>query len=92
MTTTTLFMAFLLGLLAFANRRYEKAPAPRPVARMARAESAWLKWRFLRNIEQAIEVNDHKLRWKSRFLTAALLALFATVTSLGGYSFYRLVF
>ena len=48
----------------------------------------WLKWRFLRNMLDALEVNRRKLAWKSRFLTAALLSLIVAVALVGGYFVY----
>lgn len=82
---TAILTSFLIALIAFANRRYRTAPAFAAVLpRMANSED-WLRWRFLGNLQEAIEINRRKLNWKSRLLTLALLLLFGHIAILGGY-------
>jgi hypothetical protein len=79
-----------LGLVAFANRRYDTAPSASAVARFMSQDPEWLRWRFSGNVLTAVEVNDRKLAWKARLLTSALLSLIVSVTLLGGYFVYDL--
>ena len=78
-------VSLLLAMIAFANRRYRIAPHPTGVVRLMAAPEEWLRWRFLGNLEEARIENDEKLRWKTRFLTAALASLFGAVALFGGY-------
>jgi hypothetical protein len=77
-------ISLLLGLIAFANRRYRTAPHPAAVLRLMAAPEAWLRWRFLGNLQGALLENEGKLTWKARYLTAAQVSLFVGV-ALGGY-------
>src|SRR5687768_7026765 len=43
--TTLLISTVALALVAFGNRRYETAPAPRAVIRMMTEDDSWLRWR-----------------------------------------------
>jgi hypothetical protein len=81
----SVFGSLLLALLAFASRHYEDAPSPVQAARFARSGETWLKWRFMKQILLAINVNDRKLRWKAGCLAGSLCALVAAVSLLGGY-------
>jgi hypothetical protein len=78
-------ISLLLALISFANRRYRVAPHPTGVIRLMAASEGWLRWRFLGNLERARIENDAKLRWKARFVTAALTGLFGAVALLGTY-------
>jgi hypothetical protein len=78
--------SLLLALIAFANREYQVAPALPAVIGMMAAPEDWLRWRFVGNLREAVGRNRQRLLWKSRFLTAALVLLFAAVTLLGGYA------
>jgi hypothetical protein len=78
-------LSLLLALVAFANRRYRIAPHPPAVVRLMAAPENWLRWRFIGNLEEARVENDNKLRWKARFVTAALASLLGAVALLGGY-------
>lgn len=49
------------------------------------APEAWLRWRFLGNLQGALLENEGKLTWKARYLTAAQMSLFVAVALLGGY-------
>jgi hypothetical protein len=83
-------VASLLGsLIALANRRYELAPAPERVASLAGADEDRLRWMFIGNLLEAVELNRAKLRTKSRWLTASQSALFAAVFQLGAYSVWN---
>jgi hypothetical protein len=86
-----LILSLSLALVAFSNRRYESAPAPEAVARFMRADEQWLRWRFIGNMLDALEVNRGKLEWKARFFTGALLGLIVSVGTLGGYFLYGLM-
>jgi hypothetical protein len=82
---TTLLCTFA----AVANRRYQLAPTPDRVASLAGAEEDRLRWMFIGNLLEAIEINRGKLRTKSRWLTASQIALFATIFQLGAYSVWQ---
>jgi hypothetical protein len=86
-----LVLSMLAALLAFANRRYRIAPAAEAVAGMMSFPDEWLKWRFLGNLLEAVEVNRAKLSDKTRWLTAAQAALLAAVGVIGGYFVYVLI-
>jgi hypothetical protein len=88
--TISLILSLLLGLIAFANRRYEFAPKPEAVIRLMAAGSDWIQWRLLGNLTAALATNRRKLAWKARFLTSALVALIVAVGTLGGYFIYQL--
>ncbi|MGH9197736.1 MAG: hypothetical protein ACRD1T_18585, partial [Acidimicrobiia bacterium] len=83
----SLFMA----LVAFANRRYEQGLQIRAVLGLMAFGEEWLKWRFLGNLELALEHNDIKLRWKVRWVSSALFALMAGVGILVGYFAYDML-
>jgi hypothetical protein len=55
------------------------------------APPAWLEWRFLGNMQDSIRANRRKLRTKARFLSAALTALIAGASLLGGYSLWNTI-
>jgi hypothetical protein len=80
-----LVLSMLGALFAFADRRYRIAPAPEAVAAMMSFPDDWLRWRFLGNVLEAVEVNRGKLSVKARWLTAAQTALLAAVMVIGGY-------
>lgn len=83
-------VASLLGaLIALANRRYELAPTPERIASLAGADEDRLRWLFIGNLLEAVELNRGKLRTKSRWLTASQFALFATIFQLGAYSVWH---
>lgn len=77
--------SLITALVAFATRRYQTAPNPDAVIRLMTADQAWLEWRFLGNLRNAIEVNRRNLRLKARFLGASLVSLIAGATALSGY-------
>lgn len=77
--------SLLLGLIAFGNRRYRRAPGVESVIRLMAFGEDWLRWRFLGSFQLALEENGTKLRWKSRCLTSALSTLIAAVAMLVGY-------
>jgi hypothetical protein len=78
--------SLVLALLAFTTRRYETAPNPDAAIRLMAADPAWLEWRFLGNMRDAIGVNRGKLRTKTRLLSSALTVLIAGIVVFGGYS------
>ena len=78
--------SLIAALLSFTTRRYETAPNPVAAIHLMTAEPAWLEWRFLGSMQDAIRANRRKLRTKTRFLSAALTALIAGAMVLGGYS------
>jgi hypothetical protein len=77
--------SLILALFAFATRNYDAAPNPDAAIRLMTAEPAWLEWRFLGNLRNAIIANRSKLKTKARLLSAALVALIAGATVFGGY-------
>jgi hypothetical protein len=85
----TLLASLLGALIALANRRYELAPTPERIASLAGADEDRLRWMFIGNLLEAVELNRGKLRTKSRWLTASQFALFATVSQLGAYSVWH---
>jgi hypothetical protein len=85
----TLVASLLGSLIALANRRYELAPTPERVASLAGADEDRLRWMFIGNLLEAVELNRAKLRVKSRWLTASQAALLVTVIQLGAYSVWR---
>jgi hypothetical protein len=82
---TTLLCTFA----AVANRRYQLAPTPNRVAALSGADEDRLRWMFIGNLLEAIEINRGKLRTKTRWLTASQIALFATIFQLGAYSVWQ---
>ena len=78
-------LSLVLGLTAFANRRYRTAPHPAAVLRLMAAPEPWLKWRFLGNLQEALRENEGKLNWKARLLSTGLLTLIVAVILLGAY-------
>lgn len=85
-----LIASIAVALLAFANRSYRSAPTPAVAVRMMAFPEDWLRWRFLGNVLEAVEVNRRKLRDKARLLTLAESLLLAAVGILGGYFIYAL--
>ena len=85
----TLVASLLGALISLANRRYELAPTPERVASLAGADEDRLRWLFIGNLLEAVELNRAKLQIKSRWLTASQFALFATVFQLGAYSVWH---
>ncbi len=75
--------ALLLSLLAFGNRHYRTAPTPQAAVRLMAAPEQWLRWRFLGNLMEAIEINHTKIERKARLLSAAILCLFLAVMVAG---------
>lgn len=73
------------GLSALIVRRYELAPSPEQIIRFMIRPPDWLKWRFLRNVVGAIEVNERKLTRKARLTTVSIVSLLLLVALLGGY-------
>jgi membrane protein YdbS with pleckstrin-like domain len=82
-----ILLSITMALLAFWNRRYESAPSPEQLVRLMAADEAWLKWRFLSNVLNALKTNRRKLDRKAALLTCALVSLIAAVWTLGGYFF-----
>jgi hypothetical protein len=78
-------LSILLALFSFLNQRYQTAPEPAAAIRFMMAAQDWLKWRFLGNLESALETNDRKLRRKAWLLTAGTVILIAAVVLLGAY-------
>ncbi|MGH2752766.1 MAG: hypothetical protein ACRDK3_18140 [Actinomycetota bacterium] len=79
-----LLSALILALLASLNRRYDTAPRPTTVSRMALRDEEWLKWRFLANVHQALALNSAKLERKTQLLTWAQICLLAAIVIIGG--------
>jgi hypothetical protein len=52
---------------------------------MGQGDEAWLKWRFLGNLSQALDINRTKLDSKARRVNAASGSLLIVVLILGGY-------
>ena len=84
-------VSLISALLSFTTRKYETAPNPDAAIHLMTAEYAWLEWRFLGSMLDAIRANRRKLRTKTLFLSAALAALIAGATVLGGYSLVNAV-
>jgi hypothetical protein len=78
--------SLISALLSFTTRRYDTAPNPDAAIHLMTAEYAWLEWRFLGSMLDAIRANRRKLRTKTLLLSTALTALIAGATVLGGYS------
>lgn len=91
LTVLLQLISLVLALGAFASRRYEPGLRPETVVRLMAADSLWLRWRFLGNLVEAIEVNRGKLRWKARALTLSLACLICAVVLMGGYFMYLLL-
>lgn len=53
----TLVASLLGSLIALANRRYELAPTPERVASLAGAVEDRLRWMFIGNLLEAVELN-----------------------------------
>lgn len=85
----TLVASLLGSLIALTNRRYELAPTPERVASLAGADEDRLRWMFIGNLLEAVELNRAKLRTKSRWLTASQAVLFVTILQLGAYSVWH---
>jgi hypothetical protein len=89
--TTLIVSTVALALIAFGNRRYETAPAPRAVTRMMTEDESWLRWRFLGNVLEAIDANERKLAWKAKTVTVSQVAFLASVLTLSGYFIYTVI-
>jgi len=83
-----LLSSLTLALLCFWTGRYSRAPELQAMLEKVSASESWLKWRFLRNVSQAIKKNDLKVRQKAGFLTAAITALFVLIWIIGPYLIY----
>jgi hypothetical protein len=79
------------ALIAFATRRYQNAPKLDSVIRLMTADTDWLKWRFLGNIQAAARENQRKIERKATFVTTAIVQLLVAVSLLGAYSMWRVV-
>jgi len=75
-----------LALVAFGIRRYRIGPSLSASIRLMAASAEWLRWRFLGDLERSVTANDARLRWKSRFLSGAMLSLLTAILLLGGYA------
>lgn len=91
--TTALLVgiSLLFALIAFANRRYQRAPQADAVIGLMAFGEEWLKWRFLGSLELALRDNGDKLRSKTRWLSLAMFSLIAAVVNLVGYFTYDLL-
>lgn len=85
-----LIACLIAALVAFGVRRYSFVPSVRAVVRMMSADEAWLRWRFLGNMREAVEANEPKLGLKARFVSAAVSLLAAAVGLAGGSVVYTL--
>ena len=88
--TSSLIVSLISALLAFWTARYSTIPEFGPVADRVQGTEAWLKWRLLSNLAEAIQANEVKLKRKNRLLMTALSALFVLVLYAGGYLLYAL--
>lgn len=84
----SLLLSLTLAVLCFLTARYHRAPEFSAVAERIGASDNWLRWRFLPNIQAAVQANQTKLRRKGRLLMLAITALFMLVVDLGGYLIY----
>lgn len=90
--TAVLFASIALALGSFANRKYETAPTPAAVVGlMGEGGENWLKWRFLANLLNAVDINRPKLQRKVRLLSSAVALLLLVVLILGAYLSYALI-
>ena len=80
--------SLIAALVAFANRNYQVAPAPEAVTALASAPADWIRWRFMGNMLDALDINRVKLGQKAKWLTFGQLTLLAGVGLLGGYFVY----
>lgn len=76
------------ALVAFSNRNYETALEPGAIAEVAAAPEAWIRWRFISNMIDAVDTNRIKIDQKARWLTCGQLSLLAGLALLGGYFAY----
>jgi hypothetical protein len=88
--SSSLFISLIAALLAFWTARYSTGPEFSAVTDRIQGTEAWIKWRFLSNLAEAIQANNEKLERKNRLLMAALSALFVLVLYVGGYLMYSL--
>jgi hypothetical protein len=84
------FSSLISALLAFWTARYSTGPEFAAVADRVQGTEAWIKWRFLPNLAEAIQANEVKLKRKNRLLMTALSALFVLVVY-GRYLLYALL-
>lgn len=73
--SSSLLVSLISALLAFWTARYSTGPEFAAVAGRVRGSEAWIKWRFLPNLAEAIQANEVKLKRKNRLLVTALSAL-----------------
>jgi hypothetical protein len=84
----SIFFSLATALFAFGTRHFKHAPSFDATMRLMTADADWLKWRFLRNIQESIAENHQKIEQKARFLTASIGFLLAAVAALGAYSIW----
>ncbi|CAN5856519.1 hypothetical protein BH23ACT12_BH23ACT12_04820 [soil metagenome] len=68
----SLLLSLTAALGSFWVGRFSKAPEFKAVTQRIQATEAWLKWRFLPNVAEAISTNDRKLKRKTGFLAASM--------------------
>lgn len=84
----SLLASLAFALFSFSTGKYASAPAFDAVLARVEASDDWLQWRFLPNIENAIQTNHDKLEQKARFLAWSIGWLIVQIPTLGGYLFY----
>jgi hypothetical protein len=88
LASASLLLSLVAALLSFWTGKYAAAPDFDAVLKRIEASEAWLKWRFLLNLENAISANHIKLERKAQLLSLALTGLLVLVSVVGGYLFY----
>lgn len=88
--SSSLIISLISALLAFWTASYSTGPEFAVVADRVQGTEAWIKWRFLPNLAEAIQANEVKLKRKNLLLMTALSALFVLVVYVGGYLLYAL--
>ena len=78
-------ISLICALLSLGTQRYQSGPSTPAVARFARRDAMWLKWRFFGNMHRELDWNRRKLDKKARFLAAAQALLILAVSLVGGY-------
>ena len=86
----SVFLSITTALLAFATRRFKNAPSFDATMRLMTGGADWLKWRFLRNIQDSIHENHKNIEQKARFIALAIGFLLAAVALLGSYSIWNI--
>lgn len=79
-----LLLSLTAALGSFWVGRFSKTPEFKAVAQRIQATEAWLKWRFLPNVAEAIATNERKLKRKTGF-TASMTGLLVLALDVGGY-------